>query len=317
MTKLEKSAQAVINRCLEVKKGESVLLLVTEPFLDIAQLLYKESLKRTKYTYLFFLPVNFQRVGIHSTITRLMQEMDILIAVTAPSISHMEARIKANQNGTRIVSLPNISKSTFLRFANTDFKKINRLSKKLSDILSIAKMVTIKAANGTQLQIPIENHQGYAETGLLNLPGTFSHLPAGIACITPEAGKAVGELIVDSGMKYDKEDPEKLVLYIKEGRAARIKGGFSAKRLRQKLSQLGSQSRYVIEFGIGTNDVARISGNPMEDEKVLGNIYIALGNNSINDEISDLDMPIHGVVYKATVEVKGKRLIDKGRLLLD
>ena len=317
MTKAEKSAQAVINRCLEVKKGESVLILVTEPFLDIAQLLYKESLKKTKYTYIFLLPKNFYRVGLHSSVTHFMQEMDIIIAVTTPSISAMEARIKANQTGTRIVSLPNITKPTFIRFVNTDFKKINRLSKKLSDILSIAKIVNVVAANGTKLQIPIENHQGYTETGLINIPGTFSHLPAGVACISPEAGKAEGELVVDSGMNFDKEDPDKLILHIKEGRAARIKGGLSAKHLRQKLARLGYQSRFVIEFGIGTNDIARISGNPMEDEKVLGNVYIALGHNSINDENLDMDMSLHGIVYKATVEVRGKRIIEKGRLLLD
>ncbi|MBN2413617.1 hypothetical protein JXQ31_18205 [candidate division KSB1 bacterium] len=317
MTKPEKSAQSVINRCLEVKKGESVLILVTEPYLDIAQLLYKECLKKTKYTYIFFLPKNFHRIGIHASVTNFIQDMDIIIAVTTPSISPMEARIKANQTGTRIVSLPNITKPTFIRFANTDFKKINRLSKKLSDILSIAKIVNVISANGTRLQIPIENHHGYAETGLINIPGTFSHLPAGVACITPEAGKTEGELVVDSGMKYDREDPEKLILYIREGRAARIKGGHSAKHLRQKLAQLGSKSRYVIEFGIGTNDVAKICGNPTEDEKVLGNVYIRLGHNSINDEISDMDMSLHGIVYKATVEVKGKRIIEKGRLLLD
>ncbi len=317
MKKPEKSAQAVINRCLEVKKGESVLILVTEPYLDIAQLLYQECLKKTKYTYIFFLPKNFYRDGIHSSVTNFLQDMDVIIAVTTPSISPMEARIKANQTGARIVSLPNITKQTFTRFANTDFKKISRLSKKLSDILSIAKIVNVFSANGTSLQIPIENHHGYAETGLINLPGTFSHLPAGVACITPEAGKTEGELVIDSGMKYDREDPEKLILNIREGRAARIKGGHSAKQLRQKLARLGSKSRYVVEFGIGTNDVAKICGSPMEDEKVLGNIYIRLGHNSINDEISEMDMSLHGVVYKATVEVKGKRIIDKGRLLLD
>jgi len=317
MTKAEKSSQAVINRCLEVKKDESVLILVTEPYLEFAQLLQKASLKKTKYTYIFFLPDNFNRVGLHPSITHFMQGMDIIIAVTSPSISAMEARIKANQAGTRIVSLPNMTKSTFTRFANTDFKKIYRLSKKLSDILSISKIINVTAPNGTNLHIPIESHQGYAETGLINKPGTFSHLPAGVACITPEAGKTEGELVVDSGMRYDREDPEKLILSIREGRAARIKGGVSAKHLRQKLARLGPKNRFVIEFGIGTNDIARTGGNPMEDEKILGNIYIALGHNSITDEFLDMDMSLHGVVYKATVEVRGKRIIDKGRLLLD
>ncbi len=317
MSKLEKSAQAVVNKCLEVKRGESVLILINESFLDIAQLLFTECQKKTKNSWLLTLPNNFYKHGIHESIARLMQSMDIIIALTNPSIAHQDARIKANQNGARIACMPGITKSSFIRFENTDFKKISRLSKKLSDVFSISSEVLVTAANGTHLEIVIDNHQGYAETGLLNQPGTFSHLPAGMACISPVHGKIEGQLVVDCGMELDREDLEKLVVHIKEGRAARITGGQSAKRLRQKIAHSGTLGRNVIEFGLGTNDAAKMSGNPAEDEKVLGNIFISLGHNSIDEDSTDSTSPIHGIVYKATVEVKGKRIIDKGRLLLD
>ncbi|HPG38986.1 MAG TPA: hypothetical protein PLP19_09025 [bacterium] len=317
MTKLEKSARAIVNKCLEIKRGESVLILMNESFQDIAQLLFSECLTKSKNTCMLVLPDNFYKHGIHDSIARFMQSMDVIVALTNPSIASLEARIKANQNGARIASMPNITKSSFIRFENTDFKKISRLSKKLSDILSISNEVNITSANGTHLDIVIDNHQGYAETGLLNQPGTFSHLPAGMACISPADGKIEGQLVVDSGMEFDRDDSEKLVVHIKDGRAARITGGLSAKRLRQKLAHRGALNRSVIEFGLGVNDAVRINGNPAEDEKALGNIFISLGHNSIDEDNTDSETSLHGIVYKATVEVKGKKIIDRGRLLLD
>jgi len=38
-------------------------------------------------------------------------------------------------------------------------------------------------------------------------------------------------------------------------------------------------ARTVAEFGIGTNDKAILSGKIIEDEKVMGTIHIAFGDN--------------------------------------
>ena len=81
------------------------------------------------------------------------------------------------------------------------------------------------------------------------------------------------------------------------------------------LDTVGNNARNIAEFGIGTNDSARLSGVLLEDEKVLGTIHIALGNNSSMG--GKIKVPIHldGVVKKPTVYLDGKLLMEGGKLL--
>lgn len=87
------------------------------------------------------------------------------------------------------------------------------------------------------------------------------------------------------------------------------------KKLKQQLDSVGKEARNIAEFGIGTNDSARLSGVLLEDEKVMGTIHIALGNNvSMGGSVN---VPIHldGVVKKPTVWMDGKMLMKDGKLL--
>lgn len=45
------------------------------------------------------------------------------------------------------------------------------------------------------------------------------------------------------------------------------------------LSARGKDAFNIAELGVGTNDKAIITGKILEDEKVLGTVHVALGNN--------------------------------------
>ena len=317
MKKFYLSAQALIRKCLEIKRDENVLILYHTPYRDYANIIHEESIKRAPRTFQLHIPENLEKLDIVDQISPFMKSMDVIIALTNKSISFWNARILANQNGARIICLPNISRPAFEQLGKTNFKRIYHLSQKISDILSISKIADVTSANGTHLRIPITTHQAHAETGLTNKPGQYSLLPAGEACIMPELDECEGELVVDSGMEYTQDDPDKLVVQIKGGRAVRITGGVSAKKLRQKLTRLGPNSRNIFEFGIGTNETAGNTGNPIEDQKVLGNVHISLGDYAASRDLNTPLQHIHGVVYKATVQVRGKKIIDNGKLMLE
>lgn len=81
------------------------------------------------------------------------------------------------------------------------------------------------------------------------------------------------------------------------------------------LDGVGPLARSIAEFGIGTNEKAKISGIVLEDEKVLGTVHIAVGNNkSMGGEI---DVPIHldGVIRKPDVYLDGELIMKKGKML--
>jgi len=74
-------------------------------------------------------------------------------------------------------------------------------------------------------------------------------------------------------------------------------------------------SRTVAEFGFGTNPEAKLIGNILQDEKVLGTVHIAFGDNSsyINGEKRN-QCEIHWdtVCENPTVFFDGEKVLDNG-----
>ena len=108
----------------------------------------------------------------------------------------------------------------------------------------------------------------------------------------------------------------KIRIEVKDGFATRISGGATAKKLSRMLDSVGKNARNIAEFGIGTNDSVKLSGILLEDEKVMGTVHIALGNNiSMGGSVN---VPIHldGVIKEPTVSMDGKVIMRSGKLLI-
>ena len=83
---------------------------------------------------------------------------------------------------------------------------------------------------------------------------------------------------------------------VKDGFAINISGGVQAKKLDATLNKYGQLARNIAEFGIGTNYKAKLSGVLLEDEKVMGTIHIALGDNKSMGGTVDIPIHLDGVV---------------------
>jgi leucyl aminopeptidase (aminopeptidase T) len=78
----------------------------------------------------------------------------------------------------------------------------------------------------------------------------------------------------------------------------------------------GSQGRNLAELGVGTNERARLTGNILEDEKILGTVHVAFGASAgIGGTVS---VPVHldCLVADATLDVGAVRVLDGGRFVL-
>jgi leucyl aminopeptidase (aminopeptidase T) len=112
-------------------------------------------------------------------------------------------------------------------------------------------------------------------------------------------------------------------MIFEKGRVVRIEGGAEAEQLRRIIAEAeakpdGEGVRTIAELGIGTNPSARITGNVMTDEKVMGTIHIAIGHNAVAPYGGQNRAPIHldGVMGNPTVVVDGERLIHNGKYLI-
>ena len=93
--------------------------------------------------------------------------------------------------------------------------------------------------------------------------------------------------------------------------------GAGGKRLLATLQAAGELGTNLAELGIGTNERATMTGNVLEDEKILGSVHVAFGASAgIGGTVS---VPVHldFVVLEPTLDVGGTRVIEAGRFVLD
>jgi leucyl aminopeptidase (aminopeptidase T) len=124
-------------------------------------------------------------------------------------------------------------------------------------------------------------------------------------------GTAVGEIVVDGSIAGIGKVSEPLIVTLEQGRIAGAQGAEAA----QLLELLGEGDGLVLgEFGIGTNDKARVTGNVLEDEKVYGTIHVAFGSNRTFGGSIDAGVHIDLVVHHPDVYIDEINILQKGRL---
>ena len=318
-TKLDKAAVIAIKDCMGAKKKEKVLVITDENKREIGYSLYSNAIKLGNEA----LFVEIKSMDMHGQeppeyVSELMQKFDVVFCPTTKSLTHTDARRNASAKGVRVATFPGITKEVMIRGLNADYKKIAALTNKLKKRFEKTKEVRVTAPNGTDITMDITGRTAIASKGLFHKKGESGNLPTGETFAAPVEGKSNGVFVVDGSMSgIGVMGKEKIKIEVEKGYATKITGGSKAKKLVATLDKYGKKARNIAEFGVGTNDSVKLSGNLLEDEKVKGTIHIALGNNlTMGGSVS---VPIHldGVIKKPTVYFDGKEIMIDGKLLVE
>ncbi len=318
LTKLDSASVIAIRDCMGAKKNEKILVITDEIKREIGLSLHQNAIRLGYHSLLVEMKsgkINGEEPS--DEVAELMQKFDVVFCPTAKSLTHTDARRNASAKGVRIATFPGITKDVMIRGLNADYKKISALTIKLQKILETGKEIRVTAPAGTDISFSIAGRKAYASKGLFHAKGESGNLPTGEAFLAPVEGTANGVFVVDGSMAgLGLIKNANIKIEVENGFAAKISGGVIAKKLKAMLDSVGKNARNIAEFGIGTNDSAKLSGVLLEDEKVMGTIHIALGNNvSMGGSVN---VPIHldGVVKKPTVWMDNKLLMKDGKLLL-
>ena len=314
-----KSAKVVVEKCLAVKSSETVVVLTDQPEREIGKLLFEMAKEHSAEAILVeIIPRETHGEELPLQIAAIMQSANVVIAPTFRSITHTQARRDACSAGARIATMPGILWETFVRALVVDYSQMQSQTEALAEILSKAKMARVKTDTGTDIVMSLDGRKGYADTGLLHNPGDFGNLPAGEAFIAPIENTASGAIVIDGaiGDTGVLSSDDKITVRVENGFATEITGGRAAVYLVGVLSQFPREVRNIAELGIGTNPSARLCGNILEDEKVLGTIHIALGNNASMG--GKVNVPVHldGIILSPTLWLDGKMVMEHGKLKL-
>ncbi|MFZ1279710.1 MAG: aminopeptidase, partial [Ignavibacteriaceae bacterium] len=270
LTKLDSASAIAIRDCMGAKKNEKILVITDEVKREIGLSLHENAIRLGYQSLLVEMKsgkINGEEPS--DEIAELMQKFDVVFCPTAKSLTHTDARRNASAKGVRIATFPGITKDVMIRGMNADYKKISALTVKLQKILETGKIIRVTAPAGTDISFSIAGRKAYASKGLFHATGESGNLPTGEAYLAPIEGSTNGVFVVDGSMAgLGLIKNANIKIEVENGFATKITGGTLAKKLKVMLDKVGKDAHNIAEFGIGTNDSAKLSGVLLEDEKV-------------------------------------------------
>jgi leucyl aminopeptidase (aminopeptidase T) len=246
-------------------------------------------------------------------VAELMTKVDVVLCPTSKSLTHTDARRAASAAGVRVGTLPGVTEDIMVRCMNADYRRIAARTARLCERLAATRVVRVTAPAGTDITMPIEGRTPLASSGIFHEKGQWGNLPTGEAYLAPLEGRSQGVVVVDGSMAGVGMTVEPIRILVEDGYATEITGGREAEALRALLEPHGRDGRTVAEFGIGTNDRAKLTGVILEDEKVMGTIHIAFGDNKSMGGSVRVASHLDGLVTQPTVWFDGEKIMDGGR----
>jgi len=319
MKPLFEAAEIAIRDCLGVKKDETLLILTDTPRQKIGQALFEvgKTLARESL-YLEIQPRRINGEEPPPPAAEIMKQVDVVICPTTTSFTHTRARREACQAGTRVGTMPGITEEIMIRTMRADYHKIARLTEQVSKILTEGKVAHLTTPLGSDLVIPIHNISAISSTGLVLNKGGFGNLPSGESYLMPAEGQSEGVYYVDgslAGIGLITDQPVKIT--VEKGMAVKIEGGQAAQQLLKMIESVGEAARNLAELGVGTNYMAQITGTILEDEKVMGTVHLALGNNVSMGGTVNVGFHVDGIIKNPTLKIDDQYLLKEGKLLVD
>jgi leucyl aminopeptidase (aminopeptidase T) len=314
MTGLARAVRTVVRRCLAVAPGENVLVVVDEPLQDVGEALRREAQEAEADAVLAVMsPRANHGVEPPPPIAGAFAACDVFIAPTSRSLSHTQARKRATDNGARGATMPTVTADMLARLMDVDLDLLGVRSKAVTDLLNAAGEAHVTCPRGTDLRLDIAGREGMADDGDLTTPGSFGNLPCGEGFVAPVGGE--GTVVTRSLASLGLVQGQPAHLTVEGGRLTHATGP-EGERLYELLTGAGEQGTNLAELGVGTNERAKLTGNILEDEKMLGTIHVAFGASAgIGGTVS---VPIHldVVVTDATLTIGDTTVLDAGRYVL-
>ncbi len=309
----DKMAQEVLLRCLGAKKGETLLVVTDESREEIGRLFYEAGRALGLESLLLMMaPRAVSGEEPPAAVAHAMQAADIILAPTAVSLTHTNARIAAVKAGARVATMPGITMDMLEAGAMTaDYDEVLALTTRVTERLTRASTARIEK-DGYVLTLSLKGRPGVPSPGVYRNPGEAGNLPSGEAYIAPCEDASQGEVSIDGAMVGIGMLQSPLHMVIRDGKLISVTGADS-----EKLAVLleTPENATLCELGIGTNKAARLTGVILEDEKVYGTVHIAFGTNTSFGGVNKAACHMDGIILAPTLYLDDVKVLDAGKFI--
>lgn len=209
----------------------------------------------------------------------------------------------------------------FWRAMNIDYETLSKKAKKVASFIKDSTDIHITTEKGTDLRLNIEGRRISKDDGIIDeedmrTKNTLLNLPTGEVYATPHEDEVEGKVVFDLAFHRGNRI-EDIEVEIRNGIAKPLKAkkGFS---IFEQVLEKSIGDRYKIgELGIGLNpEVTKAVGYTLTDEKIIGTVHLAFGENRSYGGKNESDLHWDVLVMEPTVTVDGNLLMEHGKLLL-
>jgi leucyl aminopeptidase (aminopeptidase T) len=314
MSELEKAVRAVIRDCLGVRAGEEVLVVCNPATRSLGERLRDEAAGIGADAVLAVISERQSHAAEPPrTVAEAMAAADVVLGPTVQSLSHTAARKRASEAGARIATLPGVTEEMLARVMSADMEQLRRRGRAVAEALDGADEARITCANGSDLRLDLRGRKAIPDAGELTERGAFGNLPCGEGFIAPAGGW--GTLVIDGSIAGVGLVDHPVELVLEGGHLTSARGG-QGMAFMELLTAHGEGGTNVAELGIGTNEKAKVTGNILEDEKILGTAHVAFGASAAIGGTVQVPVHLDAVVMKPTVKLDGEPIVAEGELLV-
>ncbi len=316
ITRMAFGANRLVNQVLEVKRGETVLIVTDtdRPRIITDALAYSAISAGAEVVVVTMAPQTIGGQEPLAPVAAAMAAAQVVINQSTQSLTHTASVREAMKHGARVANLRNVTEEMMVTGGITaDYQQVKRITEHLARLLTEAAVIRVTTPEGTDLTMQAQGRTAIAQTGFVTKPGQLSGLPDGEATLAPlegvTDGVVVGPYIADRLGLFT--DPFRLE--IRQGRITQVTGGRQASELQRLLADHDAAgSNAASQFALGTNPAARVLPNTREVSKKLGTAHFAIGDNITLGGQSKSAFHIDFVLLNPTVFLDGVCILKDG-----
>jgi aminopeptidase len=282
-------ARNAIRVCLNVQPAERVTVITDRECEAIAASLVHEIEQVGARPQVFVLEEVAPRplAGLPAVIAADMERSDVSIFAVHVQTNELRSRMEmtdiVNRRRMRHAHMVNINRQIMLEGMRADYQKVDRLSTKVLELVSVASRIRATTPGGSDFAATLNPSYRWLKTSGLISRDKWGNLPGGEVFTTP--GEVNGTFVIDGVVgdylceRFGSLQQTPLTVRVKENR---LTEAFSENKELEsafwQYTHTDENSDRVGEFAIGTNiELTHVIGHILQDEKFPG-IHIAFGN---------------------------------------
>ena len=279
---LDEVAEVIVKKLVRPEPGDSFLIII-DPTNDpaIAQACLAAGLRAGADAHLIIKPrfVRGTAPEPGPILSDAIRASKLVLAL-CEGIVRAPAMIEARSKGTRLLMTDIMGIEDYVARAllNVDIEAMNRNAERLAQLWDATKLCRVTSPQGTDVSFELAPRKSVIGDGALSEDGEVDFFPGTQVSIAPVEETINGTIVIDASDSVQGVVHNDYSFTMENGVITAVEGGREADVMRSWLEGCNDETIYKLcHFSVGLNPEAGISGNMLEDERLLAGIDFGFG----------------------------------------